>query len=207
MISAQGSHSMLIEETPLSGVLILKPQVFEDARGYFLESYNEREMALAGILERFVQDNHSYSVRNVIRGLHYQVGNPQGKLVRVADGEIMDVAVDLRPTSSTFGKWHAVTLSSLNKQMLWIPAGFAHGFRVLSLSAHLLYKATDFYNFECERTVLWNDPDLNIDWRLDGPPIVSPKDSLGAAFRGVRNVGFNLGGIRPDGAAGGTRFV
>jgi dTDP-4-dehydrorhamnose 3,5-epimerase len=187
VVSAQVLQSILPQETPLSGMLILVPRVFEDARGYFLESYNEWEMARAGIPERFVQDNHSYSVRNVIRGLHYQVRHAQGKLVRVVDGGILDVAVDLRPGSSTFGKWHAVTLSSKNKRILWIPPGFAHGFRVLSASAHVLYKATDFYNPECERTILWSDPDLNIDWRLDGPPIVSPKDSLGSAFREVES--------------------
>jgi dTDP-4-dehydrorhamnose 3,5-epimerase len=188
MAPPQMLHSIETKETPLSGMLILEPRVFEDARGYFLESYNERDMAQAGIPERFVQDNHSYSIRNVIRGLHYQVCHPQGKLVRVADGEILDVAVDLRRSSSTFGKWHAVTLSSLDKRILWIPPGFAHGFRVLSASAHVLYKATDFYNPEFERTILWNDSDLNIDWRLDAPPIVSPKDSNGSALGEVKNI-------------------
>jgi dTDP-4-dehydrorhamnose 3,5-epimerase len=171
-----------VQETPLSDMLILEPRIFQDDRGYFLESYNEREMAEAGIRQPFVQDNHSYSVRNVVRGLHYQVRYPQGKLVRVVIGEIVDVAVDLRLSSSTFGKWHAVTLSGQNKRMLWVPPGFAHGFRVLSEGAHVLYKATDFYHPEYERTILWNDPDLNIDWRLDGPPIVSRKDALGATF-------------------------
>ena len=136
-------------------------------------------------MQRFVQDNHSYSVRNVVRGLHYQVRHPQGKLVRVVEGEILDVAVDLRLSSSTFGKWHAVTLSGQNKRMLWVPPGFAHGFRVLSEDAHVLYKATDFYHPEYERTILWNDPDLNIDWRLDDPPIVSRKDSSGYRLRRV----------------------
>jgi dTDP-4-dehydrorhamnose 3,5-epimerase len=171
-----------VQETPLSDMVILDPRVFEDARGYFLESYNEKEMAEAGIRQRFVQDNHSYSVRNVVRGLHYQVRHPQGKLVRVVVGEILDVAVDLRLSSCTFGKWHAVTLSGQNKRMLWVPPGFAHGFRVLSEDAHVLYKSTDVYNPEGERTILWNDPDLNIDWGLDDPPIVSRKDSFGTAF-------------------------
>jgi len=172
-----------VQETPLSDMVILEPRVFEDARGYFLESYNEREMEEAGIRQRFVQDNHSYSVRNVVRGLHYQVRYPQGKLVRVVVGEILDVAVDLRLSSSTFGKWHAVTLSGQNRRMLWVPPGFAHGFRVLSDGgAHVLYKATDFYHPEYERTILWNDPDLNIDWHLDHPPIVSRKDSSGTAL-------------------------
>jgi dTDP-4-dehydrorhamnose 3,5-epimerase len=176
--------SVSVKETPLSDMVILEPRMFEDTRGFFWESYNEREMAEAGIRQRFVQDNHSYSVRNVVRGLHYQVRYPQGKLVRVVVGEILDVAVDLRLSSSTFGKWHMVTLSGRNNHMLWVPPGFAHGFRVLSdEGAHVLYKATDFYHPECERTILWNDPDLNIDWRLDDSPIVSSKDLSGTALR------------------------
>ena len=178
-----------VQETPLSGMRILEPMVFEDARGYFLESYNEKDMMEAGIGERFVQDNHSYSVRNVIRGMHYQIRHPQGKLVRVTDGEILDVAVDLRVTSSTFGKWHSVRLSGENKRILWVPPGFAHGFRVLSEGAHVLYKASDFYHPEFERTIVWNDPDLNIDWLLDGPPIVSAKDSLGSTFSKAQTFG------------------
>lgn len=182
MASTSTLGGLSLQYTPLSGLLILEPRVFEDARGYFLESYNERYMAEVGIDERFVQDNHSYSVRNVVRGLHYQVRQPQGKLVRVVEGEILDVAVDLRVSSSTFGQWHAVTLSSQNRRILWIPEGFAHGFRVLSSGAHVVYKATTFYAPECERTILWNDPDLNIDWCLYGTPIVSAKDTLGQAF-------------------------
>jgi len=174
--------TMGVQEAPLSGMVVLEPRVFEDARGYFLESYNERELAEVGIRQRFVQDNHSYSVRNVVRGLHYQTRYPQGKLVRVVVGEIMDVAVDLRVSSSTFGKWHAVTLSGLNRRILWVPPGFAHGFRVLSEGAHVFYKATDFYNPECERTIRWDDPYLNIDWCLDHPPVISRKDSLGGCF-------------------------
>jgi dTDP-4-dehydrorhamnose 3,5-epimerase len=171
-----------VQLTPLSGLLILQPRVFEDERGYFLESYNERDMAEAGIGERFVQDNHSYSVRNVVRGLHYQTRNPQGKLVRVIQGEILDVAVDLRISSPTFGKWHAVTLSDQNKRIVWVPPGYAHGFRVLSEAAHVFYKATDFYSPEYERTIRWDDPYLNIDWSRDDPPVISRKDSLGRAF-------------------------
>lgn len=182
MLSTPAQTNLRVQATPLSGLLVLEPRVFEDARGYFLESYNERDMAEAGIGEPFVQDNHSYSVRNVVRGLHYQVRQPQGKLVRVVEGEILDVAVDLRASSSTFGKWHAVTLSGKNRRILWIPGGFAHGFRVRSAGAHVVYKATTFYAPECERTILWNDPEVNIDWRLDAPPIVSEKDSLGSAF-------------------------
>ncbi len=129
-----------------------------------------------------MQDNHSYSEKNVVRGLHYQIQQPQGKLVRVISGEILDVALDLRRSSSTFGKWEAFTLSGENKLILWIPRGFAHGFRVASANAHVLYKATDFYAPEHERTVAWNDPALGIDWQLDGEPIVSAKDQRGATF-------------------------
>jgi dTDP-4-dehydrorhamnose 3,5-epimerase len=169
--------------TTLEGAFVLEPKVFGDARGFFLESYNERVMAEAGIRERFVQDNHSYSSRNVVRGLHYQVRQVQGKLVRVVAGEILDVIVDLRRSSSTFGQWSAVSLSGENKHMLWIPPGFAHGFRVVSGSAHVLYKATDYYEPAAERTLAWNDPELKIDWRLDGEPIVSRKDQHGISFR------------------------
>ena len=173
---------MKVSPTALPGLLILEPSVFSDARGFFLESYNERTMAEAGISERFVQDNHSYSVSNVVRGLHYQV-RPQGKLIRVPVGEILDVAVDLRRNSPTFGEWYAVNLSDTSKQMLWIPPGFAHGFRVLSEGAHVLYKATDFYDPSAERTIAWNDATLKIDWQLADAPIVSAKDSAGVAFR------------------------
>jgi dTDP-4-dehydrorhamnose 3,5-epimerase len=169
--------------TSLPGVFALEPRVFGDERGLFFESYNQRIMAGAGIVENFVQDNHSCSSRNVLRGLHYQLKHPQGKLVRVVEGEILDVAVDMRRSSPTFGGWEAVRLSGDNKRMLWIPAGFAHGFRVLSEKAHVLYKATDFYSPEHERTLAWNDPQLKIRWELDGEPIVSTKDQRGAAFR------------------------
>ena len=169
--------------TSLPEVFILEPHVFGDQRGFFLESYNERTFAEIGIAERFVQDNHSYSTRNVLRGLHYQIKHTQGKLVRVADGEILDVAVDVRRSSPNFGKWEAAHLSGDNKRMLWIPAGFGHGFRVISRTAHVLYKATDYYAPEFERTLLWNDPDLKIDWGLDGEPIVSAKDQLGKTLR------------------------
>jgi dTDP-4-dehydrorhamnose 3,5-epimerase len=169
--------------TSLPGVFILEPKVFGDERGFFFESYNEQRMAEAGIVERFVQDNHSRSARNVLRGLHYQVKQPQGKLVRVVEGEILDVAVDMRRSSATYGGWEAVRLSGENKRMLWIPAGFAHGFRVLSEQAQVLYKATDFYAPEQERTLGWNDPQLKVNWELDGEPIVSAKDRCGVAFR------------------------
>jgi dTDP-4-dehydrorhamnose 3,5-epimerase len=171
--------------TSLSGVFVLEPRVFLDGRGFFFESYNQHTMVDAGITENFVQDNHSCSSRNVLRGLHYQVKNPQGKLVRVVEGEILDVAVDLRLSSPTFGHWEGVRLSGENKRMLWIPIGFAHGFRVLSEKAHVLYKATDFYEPEHERTLVWNDPQLKIEWELDGEPIISLKDQRGVAFSGA----------------------
>jgi dTDP-4-dehydrorhamnose 3,5-epimerase len=175
--------NMKVKETPLLGVLVLEPRVFRDERGFFLESYNEKVMAELGIRSAFVQDNHSYSGRNVIRGMHYQICHPQGKLLRVVAGEILDVAVDLRRSSPGFGKWYGEVLSGENQLMLWIPAGLAHGFRVLSESAHVLYKATDFYHPECERTLMWNDPDVGIDWQMDGKPLLSTKDAQGASFR------------------------
>jgi dTDP-4-dehydrorhamnose 3,5-epimerase len=172
-----------IVSTSLPGIIILEPRVFADERGFFLESYNERVFAELGIEERFVQDNHSSSRRNVLRGLHYQIKHQQGKLVRAVQGEILDVAVDVRRSSPTFGGWAAVRLSDENKRLLWIPPGFAHGFRVISERAQVLYKATDYYAPAHERTVAWNDPHLNIEWELDGEPIVSAKDQRGVAFR------------------------
>jgi dTDP-4-dehydrorhamnose 3,5-epimerase len=169
--------------TSLPGVIILEPRVFGDERGFFLESYNAKALEGLGIKEQFVQDNHSGSRRNVLRGLHYQIKQPQGKLVRAVEGEILDVAVDVRRNSATFGEWEAVRLSGENKRMLWIPVGFAHGFRVISESAQVLYKATDYYAPEHERTLAWNDPDLKIDWELEGEPIVSAKDQRGIALR------------------------
>lgn len=174
---------MTKRETGLAGVLLLEPRVFGDDRGFFLESYNQRTLAELGVRERFVQDNHSYSGRNVIRGLHYQIRQAQGKLVRVVAGEILDVALDLRRSSPTFGKWESFRLSGENKWILWIPSGLAHGFRVVSETAHVLYKATDFYAPEQERTIVWNDPQLNIDWQLDGEPVISAKDQRGLPFQ------------------------
>jgi dTDP-4-dehydrorhamnose 3,5-epimerase len=169
--------------TSLPGMLIVAPRVFGDERGFFLESYNEQVMAGIGVRDRFVQDNHSCSHRNVLRGLHYQIRQPQGKLVRVVDGEILDVVVDLRRSSPTFGTWEAIPLSGENKRMLWIPVGFAHGFRVISEKAHVLYKTTDFYAPEHERTLAWNDPTLKINWELEGEPIVSARDQRGVFLR------------------------
>jgi dTDP-4-dehydrorhamnose 3,5-epimerase len=169
--------------TSLPEVFVLEPRVFGDERGFFFESYNQQNMSKVGIVDTFVQDNHSSSSRNVLRGLHYQLKHPQGKLVRIVEGEILDVAVDMRKSSPNFGRWEAVRLSGENKRMLWIPVGFAHGFRVLSDRAQVLYKATDFYSPAHERTILWSDPDLKINWELDDEPIVSAKDQRGAAFR------------------------
>ena len=169
--------------TSLPEVFILEPRVFGDERGFFLESYNERVFAGIGIYDRFVQDNHSRSAQHVLRGLHYQVKHTQAKLVRVVEGEVLDVAVDLRRSSQAFGKCAAVHLSGENKRMLWIPQGFAHGFLVVSTSAHVLYKATDYYAPEHERTLAWNDPDLEISWELKTEPIVSAKDQRGVLLR------------------------
>ena len=175
---------MKVTRTELADALILEPRVFQDARGFFLESYNRRTFREATGLEvEFVQDNQSFSVRNVLRGLHYQIRQPQGKLVQVMAGEIFDVAVDLRRSSPTFGKWAAVTLSGGSHRMFWIPAGFAHGFIVLSEHAIVLYKTTDFYAQAHERTVLWNDPAIGIQWPLDGKPILNAKDERGTLLK------------------------
>jgi dTDP-4-dehydrorhamnose 3,5-epimerase len=174
--------NMKVHETKVAGVLLLEPKVFGDERGFFVESYNENLMVEIGIGERFVQDNHSYSGFNVLRGLHYQVRHTQGKLIRVVMGEIFDVAVDLRRSSPTFGQWDGAILSGENKRMLWIPPGFAHGFRVLSDGAHVLYKATDFYHPEHERTLAWNDPHVNVEWNLTSEPVISTKDAQGVPF-------------------------
>jgi dTDP-4-dehydrorhamnose 3,5-epimerase len=174
---------MKVLQTPLAGALVLEPKVFADDRGFFLESYNEKAFEKIGIRDKFVQDNHSYSKRGVLRGLHYQVQKPQGKLVRVVTGEVLDVFVDLRRSSPTFGRWHGVTLSGDNRRLAWIPAGYAHGFYVLSESAHVLYKSTEFYFPELERTVLWNDPDLKIEWESPKEPVLSEKDKKGKLLK------------------------
>lgn len=174
---------MKVVNTPIAGVVMIEPVVFGDDRGFFMETYNENRMGELGIRERFVQDNHSRSAQNVLRGLHYQIQHAQGKLVRVIAGAVFDVVVDLRKSSPSFGKWHGVTLSAENKQMLWVPVGLAHGFSVLSDGAEVLYKTTDFYHAEFERTLSWNDLDLNISWKLRGEPIVSKKDAQGVSFK------------------------
>lgn len=165
--------------TAIADVFMIAPKVFGDDRGFFFESYNRRIMATLGIEHDFVQDNHSRSARGVLRGLHYQIRQPQGKLVRVVAGEVFDVAVDLRRASPTFGRWVGMTLSAENKRMAWIPPGFAHGFYVVSETAEVLYKASDYYAPEHERSLLWNDPALGIEWPLSGEPLLSDKDRKG----------------------------
>ena len=175
---------MKVTPGALPEVLVLEPRVFGDERGFFLESYNQRVFReAAGIDANFVQDNHSRSARNVLRGLHYQLKQAQGKLVRVVAGEVFDVAVDLRRSSPRYGRWMGLHLSAENKRMLWIPAGFAHGFLALSGFAEVFYKATDYYAPEHERCVLWNDPDIGIDWPHSGVPLVSEKDKRGVALK------------------------
>ena len=174
---------MNVASTSLADVLVLEPKVYSDVRGHFLESYNRKRFHEATGLEvEFVQDNQSFSARNVMRGLHYQIHHPQGKLVQVLLGEIYDVVVDLRRRSPTFGKWTAINLSSATPRMLWVPVGFAHGFLVLSEHALVQYKVTDFYAPEHERTIHWVDPDLAIEWPLKGAPVVNKKDALGVRF-------------------------
>lgn len=167
--------------TNLPDVLVIQPQVFEDARGFFMETYNLRKLADLGITGEFVQDNHSRSQQGILRGLHYQIQHTQGKLVRVLQGEVYDVVVDLRRSSPTFGQHEAIRLSADNKLMLWVPPGFAHGFYTLSPWAEFFYKVTDYYAPQWERTLLWNDPQLGIQWPLiDGqPPSLSAKDAVG----------------------------
>ena len=175
---------MQIVNTGIPEVIILEPKVFGDARGFFFESYNENAFATAtGLRPNFVQDNHSGSARGVLRGLHYQIRQPQGKLVRVTAGEVFDVAVDIRKSSPTFGKWAGEVLSAENRRMMWVPQGFAHGFVVLSEFAEFLYKTTDFYASEYERCIRWDDPDIAIDWPLTGEPLLSQKDRQGVSLR------------------------
>ena len=173
---------MKVTPTRLPEVLLIEPKVFGDDRGFFFESWNEREFRSAGIDQRFVQDNHSKSARHVLRGLHYQIRQPQGKLVRVVAGEIFDVAVDIRRTSPQFGQHVTVSLSAEKHNMLWVPIGFAHGFCVVSDSAEVLYKTTDLYAPEHERTIRWNDPAIGIGWPMSAPPILSAKDSKGLSL-------------------------
>lgn len=177
---------MKVTPTQIEDVLLIEPRVFGDDRGYFYESFNCRAFRDAtGLDINFVQDNHSKSVRNVLRGLHYQVARPQGKLVRVVQGEVFDVAVDIRKGSKYYGQWVGHVLSAENKKQLWIPAGLAHGFVVLSETAEFLYKTTEYYAPDDERCIAWNDPDLAIAWPVAGTPLLSAKDARGTAFRGA----------------------
>ncbi len=172
-----------VTKTPIEGVQVLEPKVFGDARGFFFESFNARDFEQAtGLKETFVQDNHSKSAKGVLRGLHYQVEHAQGKLVRVTQGAVFDVAVDIRKDSPTLGKWFGLELSAENKKQIWIPAGLAHGFLVTSESAEFVYKTTDYYHTEFERSILWSDPAIGIDWplhMLDAPPLLAAKDVQG----------------------------
>jgi len=175
---------MNIAPTTIPDVLIIEPKVFGDDRGFFYESYNEKAfIEKTRLAVNFVQDNHSRSAQNVLRGLHYQIQQPQGKLVRAIAGNILDVAVDIRKSSPTFGQWVSCLLSPENKRQLWIPPGFAHGFLVLSEAAEVLYKTTDYYAPQHERCLLWNDPDIGIDWSLTAPPLLSAKDKAGQPFK------------------------
>lgn len=175
---------MKLITTEISDVYLIEPQVFADSRGLFWESYNHQKFTdKLGITVNFVQDNHSASQQNVLRGLHYQIIQPQGKLVRAVVGTIFDVAVDIRKSSPTWGKWVGYELSAENKRQLWIPPGLAHGFLVLSETAEVIYKTTDYYAPEGDRTILWNDPDLAINWPIKQPPILSAKDSNGQALK------------------------
>lgn len=166
---------MHVEQLPVSGLLLIRPTVHEDARGYFLETWHANKYEELGLPSTFVQDNESLSSRGVLRGLHYQIRRPQGKLVRVVEGEVFDVAVDLRPGSLTFGKWTGVHLTSKGKEQLWVPPGFAHGYCVLSEKALFSYKCTDIYLPEVERSIHWNDPEIGVKWPIDNP-LVSPRD-------------------------------
>lgn len=175
---------MIISRGSIPDVLIIEPKVFKDERGLFWESFNSRRFfEESGIKASFVQDNHAISFKGVLRGLHYQICQPQGKLVRVAAGEVFDVAVDLRKSSPTFGRWTSAVLSAENKLQLWIPPGFAHGFFVKSEIAEVLYKVSDYYAPQHERAILWSDPALDIDWPLEGEPLLSAKDSAAKLFR------------------------
>jgi len=175
---------MVINDTPLQDLLILQPQVHGDERGFFVESWNQKRFRELGLDLNFVQDNHSRSNRGTLRGLHYQLDRPQGKLVRCTQGEVFDVAVDLRRTSPSFGKWYGLTLSAANFTMLWVPPGFAHGFYVVSDVAEFQYKCTDFYHPQSEISICWDDPDIAIDWPLDSgdSPKLSAKDGAGISL-------------------------
>lgn len=175
---------MKVTPTAIPDVLLIEPTVFGDERGFFFESFNQKVwLEKTGIEREFVQDNHSRSVKGVLRGLHYQIKEPQGKLVRVVAGEVYDVAVDIRKSSSSFGQWVGIHLSDQNKKQLWVPEGFAHGFLVLSEAAEFLYRTTAYYAPEHERCIIWNDAELGINWPLEGAPRLSEKDAVGSHFK------------------------
>ena len=175
---------MEVIQTTIPDVLIIEPKVFGDERGFFMESFNEKTFQeRTRVTAQFIQDNHSRSAKNVLRGLHYQIKQTQGKLVRVVSGEVYDVAVDIRKSSPTFGQWVGCLLSEANKRQFWVPPGFAHGFVVLSDTADFLYKTTDYYAPEYERSILWNDPELGIDWKFKGEPVLSDKDRQGVPLK------------------------
>ena len=175
---------MKVTATSIADVLVIEPKIFGDSRGFFFESFNQRDFnAATGTQFSFVQDNHSRSEKGVLRGLHYQIGKPQGKLVRVVRGSVFDVAVDIRPASATFGKWFGMELNENENRQLWVPPGLAHGFLVLSESADFLYKTTDYYAPSLERCILWNDPELGIDWPFNSIPRLSAKDEAAATFK------------------------
>lgn len=180
---------MNVIQTAIPDVLVIEPVVRRDARGFFVEVWHTERYRSAGMGLPFVQDNHSRSSRGILRGLHYQIQQPQGKLVRVASGEVFDVAVDLRRSSPTFGRWVSAILSGDNHHQLWVPPGFAHGFYVLSETADLLYKCTDLYAPEHDRTLKWDDPDVGVDWPLEGPPLLSAKDQAGIPLRDADTYG------------------
>lgn len=169
--------------TKIPDVILIEPKIFGDERGFFLETFRENKFIEAGISEKFVQENHSSSQKGVLRGLHYQTKQTQGKLVRAIAGEILDIAVDIRRSSPTFGEWVGIILSEQNKRQLWVPKGFAHGFYVLSEQAQVTYKVTDYYAPEWERSILWNDPQIGIDWQISTSPILSPKDLAGKLLK------------------------
>ncbi len=175
---------MKVIPTEIPDVMIIEPRIFGDDRGFFYESFNQKKFTEeTGVERNFVQDNHSKSLKNVLRGLHYQIQQPQGKLVRAVVGEVLDVAVDIRKSSPTFGQWVSCILSAENKRMFWVPEGFAHGFVVLSDEAEFLYKTTNYYAPQYERSILWNDPNIGIDWQLTGEPMLSKKDQAGVLLK------------------------
>lgn len=178
---------MIVEKTPIEGVLLVKPKVFGDKRGFFVETWQKKRYEETGINLPFVQDNHSMSTKGILRGLHFQKKHPQGKLVMVSQGEVFDVAVDLRKDSPTFGQWFGALLTAENQHQLWVPPGMAHGFVVLSETAHFHYKCTDYYHPEDEGSIRWNDPDVDVQWPISFEPVVSEKDAKAPFFADVKD--------------------